>query len=221
MPTSPDPALTALSPSTLENLSLLLRADRAQFVEQLKSLGMRTVGHRARFELSLRAHHVPDQGAERAIQPAIGRGLSANAVVFITFGDDAYAESRERIAEEARSSGWFDQVRPPYTRVDAERLVKGHTETEHTLRTFKRGGGFWVWKPLIIREALQTMQDGQVRSRSHYKALQPHTLARWAGHLKLSSPTLAGNAPLSTPLCCEHMTPRMCRCSSIPTLVAP
>ena len=94
----------------------------------------------------------------------------------------ADATSRERLAAQARDCGWFVRVVPPYVREDAERLVAGWPAATKILGKYRRGGGYWIWKPLIICEALATLREGQVststglwRSRSH-----PH-VAVWSG----------------------------------------
>ena len=103
---------------------ILARKDRAKFKEHLKARGFITVGQRERFELSLERQMGSSREAEHgSTSMRIFRDLPDNAVVFMTFGDDAYSQSRERITSEARSCGWFDLVLPPYTRADAERLV--------------------------------------------------------------------------------------------------
>lgn len=55
--------------------------------------------------------------------------------ILITYGDERYAKSRERLAEEARSLGIFDQV-VAYTPNDL-----GDSMRNHPLMKYQRGGG--------------------------------------------------------------------------------
>ena len=103
---------------------ILAQSDRAKFKEHLKAQGFITVGQRAKFELPVESQMGGSREAEqRSTSMGIVRDLPDNAVVFMTFVEDAYSLSCERIAAEARSCGWFDLVLPPYTRADAEGLV--------------------------------------------------------------------------------------------------
>ena len=76
--------------------------------------------------------------------------------VLITYGDERYAHSRERLTEEARSLGIFDRVRA-YTPDDLDDRMR-----HHPLMKYQRGGGYWVWKPWITLNALQQLHDGDV-----------------------------------------------------------
>lgn len=88
-------------------------------------------------------------------------GLGIGELVFGTYGDDKYEWQRERICGQAVESGWFTRVLEPFTRADAERLVAGHADAEEVL-TRRRGGGYWIWKPLVVREMLRGLRDGDI-----------------------------------------------------------
>ena len=62
---------------------------------------------------------------------------------FVTYGDDNYRESLERIGREARATGVFDSVRL-YTPADLPEPFASYT------RDYPRGGGYWLWKPFVI-----------------------------------------------------------------------
>lgn len=79
--------------------------------------------------------------------------------VFLTFGDggENFVAARNRIAAEARHTGQFDEVLA-YSWADvAQAEVK-----ESPLRKYKRGCGYWIWKPEIIYSTLSRMQDGDI-----------------------------------------------------------
>ena len=85
------------------------------------------------------------------------------SLVFASYGDDRYSYQRERITQQACDSGWFTHVHEPFTRADAERLVssEGCAEAVEVLNR-PRGGGYWIWKPLVVREMLRSLRDGDV-----------------------------------------------------------
>lgn len=72
---------------------------------------------------------------------------------FITYGDDNYADSLKRIKAEAEATGLFDEVRL-YTPADLPEPFLTYT------RTYRRGGGYWLWKPFVIKDALDKAAEG-------------------------------------------------------------
>ena len=79
---------------------------------------------------------------------------------FLTYGDAAFARSRERLAVEARAfTGVFAQVRA----VGREYLLPAWARAHAKLLNESRGGGYWVWKPHIMLRLLhEEMVDGDV-----------------------------------------------------------
>ena len=76
--------------------------------------------------------------------------------VFVTFGDANYRQSLLRIKAEAEQTGLFDCVRC-YTPDDLPDTFNAYA------RRYKRGYGYWMWKPWIIRDALRDVgADGVV-----------------------------------------------------------
>jgi hypothetical protein len=75
---------------------------------------------------------------------------------FITYGDDKFKVSRERICTQATDMNVFNSVKY-FTPDDIdvsfkEKLGKYWNET--------RGGGLWLWKPYIIYKTLEKLNDG-------------------------------------------------------------
>ena len=70
-------------------------------------------------------------------------------VIFITYGDEIYRDSRARIRKMAEDTGIFDEILV-YTPADLPDEVKNHE-----LMQYKRGGGYWFWKPYVILKTLQ------------------------------------------------------------------
>lgn len=75
---------------------------------------------------------------------------------FITYGDQNYAESRERLLDEATGLRYFDKV-IAYNKEDLPTQV-----LKSPLLKFSRGGGYWLWKPYIISETLKIMNEEDV-----------------------------------------------------------
>lgn len=75
--------------------------------------------------------------------------------IFITYGDDNYRESLVRICREAEATGVFDEVRA-YTPDMLPEPFRGYT------KAYRRGGGYWLWKPYVICDALERAAEGDI-----------------------------------------------------------
>lgn len=76
--------------------------------------------------------------------------------VFIAYADEKMAYSLQRIGEQAKQLELFDEV-VLWTPKDLPKYVK-----ESELMKHSYGGGYWVWKPVIIYETLQRYEEGTV-----------------------------------------------------------
>ena len=76
--------------------------------------------------------------------------------IFISYGDNRYKESLNRIARQAKDVGIFDKV-IKFTPKDLPGFVKASP-----LFAFSCGGGYWCWKPYIIYHTLQNCKEGDV-----------------------------------------------------------
>lgn len=70
--------------------------------------------------------------------------------IFISYGNEIYYDSLQRIKKMAEDTGIFDQI-IIYTDKDLPDEIKSHT-----LMQYARGGGYWFWKPFVI---LQTLKE--------------------------------------------------------------
>lgn len=70
--------------------------------------------------------------------------------IFIAYGTGNYKKSLRRITKEARNLGIFSKV-IAYSEEDMPLAINASP-----LKIYKRGNGYWVWKPYII---WKTMQD--------------------------------------------------------------
>lgn len=75
---------------------------------------------------------------------------------FLTYGDKNFAESVFMIKRQAQSLGLFDKI-ISYSPNDLPPFIKASP-----LFSFKKGGGYWIWKPYIILDMLSKCQEGDV-----------------------------------------------------------
>jgi hypothetical protein len=139
-----------------------LHRDRPAFLAALKrDHGVASLAARQRVANALGAAR--RRGRVRGVRPVRQAGSLPDGAIFLTYGDGRYAEQRERILKQAAQSGWFGE-RPTcmrFERQDAEQLVMSSQSAQAVLN-LERGGGYWIWKPLVIREALSSVSDGVV-----------------------------------------------------------
>lgn len=76
--------------------------------------------------------------------------------ILITYGDDAFKESLRRIRKQASNTNFFDQI-ICYSPKDLPLFI-----TASSLMAFTRGGGYWIWKPWIIIDALRKSKEGDI-----------------------------------------------------------
>jgi hypothetical protein len=79
--------------------------------------------------------------------------------VFLTFADSRMHRSLERIQGQASEMGGYDEI----ICADERALDAGFVSqyTEH-LRHGVRGFGYWCWKPQIIKQTLEKMNEGDI-----------------------------------------------------------
>jgi hypothetical protein len=75
---------------------------------------------------------------------------------FITYGDQNYEKSKERIVGEAEQSGFFDTIKA----FGPEDLSDEFREQFKSVLEQPRGAGYWIWKSHIILEELNKIDDG-------------------------------------------------------------
>ncbi len=75
---------------------------------------------------------------------------------FITYGDEIYEESKQRIYNEALNTKWFHSIKC-YGKYDLS--IKFINEFKNILY-MKKGGGYWIWKFDIILNRLNEINNG-------------------------------------------------------------
>ena len=77
------------------------------------------------------------------------------SIHFISYGDEKFKDSRERICKEAENTGWFSII-TCYTNNDYS--LDFYNQNKEILDN-KIGGGFWIWKPYFIKKHLDLIND--------------------------------------------------------------
>ena len=89
--------------------------------------------------------------------PAAKRGIVSARKVYITYGDNCCAASKQRACAHALKDGKCDECRAfDRSVMDAEFQARH----ERILST-PRGAGLWLWKPYIINKTLNELRDGE------------------------------------------------------------
>ena len=75
---------------------------------------------------------------------------------FISYGDASFSEYRKKIVEEAESTNLFDKI-----------IIYSHEDLGEDILSskafkFRKGGGYWSWKPYIIDKTLEIMSENDV-----------------------------------------------------------
>jgi hypothetical protein len=79
-------------------------------------------------------------------------------VVFTTYGTKEYAATLKRIGREAKSTGWFSSVRI-LGPADLPTAYKSHLDQ---FLDAPKGGGYWLWKPILIRENMRNLSQDDI-----------------------------------------------------------
>lgn len=77
-------------------------------------------------------------------------------IYFCTYGDEKFKESRQRIADEAKEFGCFDDIHI-FTH---EKLSQDFKTKYEDILAKKRGGGYWIWKFEVLKQMLNITKEG-------------------------------------------------------------
>ena len=76
---------------------------------------------------------------------------------FITYGNHKFELSKKRLLKEAEHFGEFKTI-TGYGPIDLPRdFIIKHKE----ILSLSRGGGYWIWRPIILLKKLETMNNGE------------------------------------------------------------
>ena len=76
-------------------------------------------------------------------------------ITFISFADNKYQKTLERIKQEALSSNFFDEVKI-FTESDLPDDIRNYCNTNG------RGYGYWIWKPYFVNKVLNEIKDDDI-----------------------------------------------------------
>ena len=82
-----------------------------------------------------------------------------SSLSFISYGNDKFKISRERINKEATEMGCFNGQIKIYTPDD---LSKDFINKVRDVFNESRGGGYWLWKSYIVYDMLQKLNDNDI-----------------------------------------------------------
>ena len=77
---------------------------------------------------------------------------------FITYGNDRFAESKARLLKEAHEFGEFASIQG----YGPENLSPEFHQSYKSIMEQPRGGGYWIWRPVIIQDALSMINEDDI-----------------------------------------------------------
>ena len=77
---------------------------------------------------------------------------------FITYGNDRFKKSKARIKQEAIDFGEFDSIEV----FGPEDLDEDFRKEYSDVLSAQRGGGYWIWKPQIIKQKLNKIDKNDL-----------------------------------------------------------
>ena len=97
------------------------------------------------------------------IRLQVKEGFEGQMRYFMTFGGGGqnYLDAANRIGEQARQLGIFDRVLV-YTDRDIQEDEEFWSSHGEFVSNNKRGYGYWLWKPYLIKKTMDQMKDGDV-----------------------------------------------------------
>ncbi len=78
-------------------------------------------------------------------------------ISLVSFGDSQYRKALNRLASQARDSGFFDLVN-----MKDEKCLSDEFRLRHKkiLNNWTRGYGYWIWKPRVLLDEMLSLRDG-------------------------------------------------------------
>jgi hypothetical protein len=123
---------------------------------------------------------------ESKTQSPLRGGSKTNRISFITYGNDAFKQSKERIVNEAKDTGCFNGQIKAYGPDD---LSKEFLEKVASVISMPRGGGYWIWKPYVIYDMLNQLNDNDILVYADSGCtLQKSAINRFNEYINMISP---------------------------------
>jgi hypothetical protein len=86
-------------------------------------------------------------------------GSNNPTISFITYGDDNFKNAKERILNEVKNIGLFNGNIKAY---GPEDLSDDFVKKVGNVMNESRGGGYWIWKPYIINDMLNKLNENDI-----------------------------------------------------------
>jgi hypothetical protein len=77
---------------------------------------------------------------------------------FLTYGDNKYEKSKKRIYDEAKKMNIFDK----YHILSKSDMPNDLPELTKKILNMPRGGGYWIWKPILVKKVLEEMNNNDI-----------------------------------------------------------
>ena len=74
---------------------------------------------------------------------------------FITYGNDVFEEAKTRLLNEANMFGVFSNIKG----YGPDNLPEEFKNKYKEILNMPRGGGYWIWRPIIINQALEKIEE--------------------------------------------------------------
>lgn len=85
-----------------------------------------------------------------------------NKIIFLTFGNEKYFNSLERLKNESVEFNIFDKILI-YNDIDLKNNFPDFWKThENFILNNKRGYGYWIWKSYLVLKTLENMNDNDI-----------------------------------------------------------
>jgi hypothetical protein len=118
------------------------------------------------------------------------------AVRFATYGNDKFRGSRERLAEEARATGWFGTI----TAYTPEALSARFRASASATLMQEKGGGYWAWKTdVLLQELAASPENGLVVYLDAGCTLNPQGERRFREYLAMARANEPGIVSFAMP----------------------
>ena len=81
-----------------------------------------------------------------------------NGITLINYANQRYSSAQEKNTKSAIKIGGFEKV----ISFDETDIDEDFRNRNNAILKYKRGGGYWLWKPYFIQKALKDLQDGDL-----------------------------------------------------------
>ena len=84
--------------------------------------------------------------------------INPSNIHFITYGNHRFETSKQRLLKEAKEFNEFKTI----TGYGPANLPRDFIIKYKDILSLSRGGGYWIWRPIILLNKLETMNDGEI-----------------------------------------------------------